>query len=65
VTTAAIFDLDRTVLRGSSTPIIQRHLKLAGLANRDFPAERLFQTAFELFGESRLAMRAARTQSGA
>ncbi len=63
-TTAAIFDLDRTVLRGSSAPVIQRHLKEAGLASRSFPAERLFQTTYELFGESRLAMRAARTQSG-
>ena len=61
---AAIFDLDRTILRASSTPVIQRHLKQAGLASRDFPGERLFQTVFELFGESRLAMRAARTQSG-
>lgn len=63
-TTAAIFDLDRTVLRGSSAPVIQRHLVAAGLTSRSFPAERLFQTSYELFGESRLAMRAARTQSG-
>jgi len=63
--TAAIFDLDRTVLRGSSTPVIQRHLRLAGLVSRNFPGERLFQTAYELFGESGLAMRAARLQSGA
>ena len=63
--TAAIFDLDRTVLRASSTPVIQRHLKQAGLVTRDFPAERLFQTTFELFGESGVAMRAARRQSGA
>jgi putative phosphoserine phosphatase/1-acylglycerol-3-phosphate O-acyltransferase len=64
VTAAAIFDLDRTILRASSAPVIQRHLKQAGLANRDFPGERLFQTAFELFGEGGLAMRFARTQSG-
>lgn len=62
---AAIFDLDRTVLRGSSAPAIQRHLKDAGLASREFPAERVFQAIYELFGESRLAMRAARTVSGA
>src|SRR4051794_34583963 len=64
VTAAAIFDLDRTILRASSAPVIQRHLKHARLANRDFPGERLFQTAFELFGEGGLAMRVARTQSG-
>lgn len=61
---AAIFDLDRTVLRGSSAPVIQRHLKQAGLANRDFPGEGLFQTSYELFGESRLVMAAARRQTG-
>ena len=61
---AAIFDLDRTVLRASSTPVIQRHLKAAGLARRDFPAERLFQTTYELLGESALGMRSARGQSG-
>lgn len=63
-TSAAIFDLDRTVLKASSAPVIHRHLKEAGLVSRDFPAEGLFQTAYELFGESRLVMRAARTQSG-
>lgn len=63
-TTAAIFDLDRTVLKASSAPVIQRHLKEAGLTSREFPAEGLFQTAYELFGESRLVMNAARGQSG-
>src|SRR5665213_837711 len=62
---AAIFDLDRTVLRGSSVPVIQRHLKKAGLVRRDLPAERLYQAAYELLGESGLAMRAIRTQAGA
>ncbi len=61
---AAIFDLDRTVLRGSSTPAIMRHLQEAGLANRGFPAERLFQATFDLFGESTVGMRAARGHSG-
>ncbi|MDP1795653.1 MAG: HAD-IB family hydrolase [Acidimicrobiales bacterium] len=64
-TAAAIFDLDRTVLRASSAPVIHRHLKEAGLVHRDFPGERIFQTAYELLGESGLVMRAARTQSGA
>jgi putative phosphoserine phosphatase / 1-acylglycerol-3-phosphate O-acyltransferase len=64
VKAAAVFDLDRTILRASSAPVIQRHLKQAGLANRDFPGERLFQRAFELFGEGGFAMRVARTQSG-
>jgi len=64
VTAAAIFDLDRTILKASSAPVIQRHLKQAGLATREIPGERLFQTAFELFGEGGLAMRFARTQSG-
>lgn len=63
-TSVAIFDLDRTVLKASSAPVIHRHLKETGLVSRDFPAEGLFQTAYELFGESRIAMRAARGQSG-
>lgn len=63
-TTAAIFDLDRTVLRNSSAPVIHRHLKTAGLVSREFPGEAIFQTVYELFGESGLVMRAARTQSG-
>ena len=64
-TPAAIFDLDRTVLRASSTPVIQRHLHDAGLVSSDFPAERLFQATYALFGESGIAMRMARTRSSA
>jgi putative phosphoserine phosphatase/1-acylglycerol-3-phosphate O-acyltransferase len=54
---AAIFDLDRTLLRGGSGPIISRALQQVGLLpERRIPGEGLLFRAFELFGENRLAM---------
>ena len=58
---AAIFDLDRTLLRGGSGPIISRALKEVGLlSDRNIPGEALLFRVFELFGETRLSMAATR-----
>lgn len=54
---AAFFDLDRTLLRGGSGPLISKALQQVGLLpERHIPGEGLLFRAFELFGESRLAM---------
>lgn len=54
---AAIFDLDRTLLRGGSGPLISKALQEVGLLpERRIPGEGLLFRAFELFGETRLAM---------
>jgi putative phosphoserine phosphatase/1-acylglycerol-3-phosphate O-acyltransferase len=54
---AAIFDLDRTLLRGGSGPVISKALQEVGLLpERRIPGEGLLFRAFELFGENRLAM---------
>lgn len=58
---AAFFDLDRTLLRGGSGPVISSALKQVGLlGDRNIPGEALVYRFFELFGESRLAMTATR-----
>lgn len=58
---AAIFDLDRTLLRGGSGPIISKALQDVGLLpERRIPGEGLLFRAFELFGENRLAMAGTR-----
>jgi putative phosphoserine phosphatase/1-acylglycerol-3-phosphate O-acyltransferase len=66
---AAFFDLDRTLLRGASGPVISRALQEVGLLpERRIPGEGLLYRAYELFGENRLAMigtrNAARFTSG-
>jgi putative phosphoserine phosphatase/1-acylglycerol-3-phosphate O-acyltransferase len=60
-TAAAIFDLDRTLIRGGSGPVFQRHLRDAGLGpGRDLPLSDQFFRAYETFGESWLSMQLAR-----
>jgi putative phosphoserine phosphatase/1-acylglycerol-3-phosphate O-acyltransferase len=58
---AAIFDLDRTLIRGASGPILQRHLQQAGLGRSDpqFVLGLLYRT-FDLVGENMLTMRLTR-----
>lgn len=58
---AAFFDLDRTLLRGGSGPVISRALAQVGLLPARRPGEDLVFRAFELFGETRLAMVGTRT----
>lgn len=54
---AAIFDLDRTLLSGASGPIISRALKTVGLmADRSIPGEDLLFRAFNMVGENRPSM---------
>jgi putative phosphoserine phosphatase/1-acylglycerol-3-phosphate O-acyltransferase len=58
---AAIFDLDRTLLRGGSGPVISKALQQVGLMNeRNIPGEAAVFRFFEVVGESRAAMVATR-----
>lgn len=65
---AAFFDLDRTLLRGASGPVIAAALKEAGVTNRRVPGEQLVYRLYDLFGENRPSMevtrRAVRFASG-
>ena len=58
---AAFFDLDRTLLAGSSAAVFGRHLAAVGLGpGHELPGAGLYQRSYEMFGESRLMMRLAR-----
>ncbi|MEY2447702.1 MAG: hypothetical protein QOH79_1178 [Acidimicrobiaceae bacterium] len=58
---AAFFDLDRTLLRGASGPVISDALKNVGLvSDRNIPGEGLVYRIFDLVGESRPTMQLAR-----
>ena len=67
-TGAAFFDLDRTLLRGASGPVIGEALKHAGVTDRSIPGEQLIYRVYDLFGENRPSMevtrRAVRFASG-
>ncbi|MGH9171251.1 MAG: HAD-IB family hydrolase [Acidimicrobiales bacterium] len=57
---AAVFDLDRTLLRGASGPVINQALTEVGLRNTRFPGEALLYKSFDRFGENPLGMALAR-----
>jgi len=57
---AAIFDLDRTLLRGASGLLINEALHEAGLRSRKMPGEAVVYRLYELFGENPLGMALAR-----
>jgi len=58
---AAFFDLDRTLLRDASGPVISDALKSVGLLrDRSIPGEALIYRIFNLVGESRPTMQLAR-----
>jgi putative phosphoserine phosphatase/1-acylglycerol-3-phosphate O-acyltransferase len=58
---AAIFDLDRTLLRGSSTPVLNEALFEAGLLGRPgLPGQGLMMRFYDLFGETVPSMALAR-----
>lgn len=57
---AAFFDLDRTLLRGASGPVIGEALKAAGLTARSMPAEQVVYKLYDLFGENRPSMEVTR-----
>jgi putative phosphoserine phosphatase/1-acylglycerol-3-phosphate O-acyltransferase len=65
---AAFFDLDRTLLRGASGPVIGEALKQAGVTDRSIPGEQLIYRLYDVFGENRPSMevtrRAARFAQG-
>ena len=65
---AAFFDLDRTLLRGASGPVIGEALKRAGVTDRSIPGEQVVYRLYDLFGENRPSMevtrRAVRFASG-
>lgn len=65
---AAFFDLDRTLLRGASGPVIGEALKQAGVTDRSIPGEQIVYRIFDVFGENRPSMevtrRAVRFASG-
>jgi putative phosphoserine phosphatase/1-acylglycerol-3-phosphate O-acyltransferase len=58
---AAFFDLDRTLLRGASAPVITAALKEAGvIPERSIPGESAFYRFFEVVGETLPGMALAR-----
>ena len=63
---AAIFDLDRTLIAGSSSVVIQRHLVAAGITGeRDIPFADTLARLYERHGENWLMMQPARFASRA
>jgi putative phosphoserine phosphatase/1-acylglycerol-3-phosphate O-acyltransferase len=57
MTAAAIFDLDRTLLRGASGPVLSQTLRDAGvISGRSIPGEGLLYRFFDLVGETRPSM---------
>ncbi len=59
--TAAIFDLDRTLINTSSAPVFQRHLAAAGLGDvPHLPLADAFLKYYETFGESWIMMQPAK-----
>ena len=60
VRTAAIFDLDRTLLAGGSGPILAEVLRDEGLTDRGIPGQGLLYWVYERFGENRPSMEIAR-----
>ena len=57
VPAAAFFDLDRTLLRGASGPVISEALRASGvLSDRGVPGEGLLYQVFDLVGETRPSM---------
>jgi putative phosphoserine phosphatase/1-acylglycerol-3-phosphate O-acyltransferase len=54
---AAVFDLDRTLLRGASGPVLGRALREAGvISDRAIPGEGLLYRIFDVVGETRPSM---------
>lgn len=61
---AAVFDLDRTLIASSSTPVFSRHLSEAGLPNvPELPFAETFLRFYERFGETWVMMQPARLGS--
>ncbi len=64
--TAAVFDLDRTLITSSSATVFRRHLAEHGLGGgHDLPLVDVFTRFYEQFGETWLLMQPARLASRA
>jgi putative phosphoserine phosphatase/1-acylglycerol-3-phosphate O-acyltransferase len=57
---AAFFDLDRTLLRGASGPLIAEALAAAGVTDRTLPGSGLLYRVYDLVGETLPSMALAR-----
>lgn len=57
---AAFFDLDRTILKGSSGPVVSEGLLEAGILSRKVPGQSLVFGLYEKIGEDRLSMNLAK-----
>lgn len=65
-TSAAFFDLDRTLLVGASGPVLTEALQRAGVVSRmSIPGQGLLYMAYDRFGESLTGMALARAAAGA
>jgi putative phosphoserine phosphatase / 1-acylglycerol-3-phosphate O-acyltransferase len=65
-TSAAFFDLDRTLLRGASGPLFTEALVAAGVVpERHFPGERALYRVYDAVGETLLSMALARRVASA
>ncbi len=66
--TAAIFDLDRTLIGGPSGPVFSSHLGAAGIRQRNLPGADLVALSYRLLGETAItaptAQLAARATAG-
>mgnify|MGYP006354562145 CR=1 FL=1 len=64
--TAAVFDLDRTLITSSSATVFRKHLAEHGLGGgHDLPLVDQFTRFYEQFGETWLLMQPARLASRA
>jgi putative phosphoserine phosphatase / 1-acylglycerol-3-phosphate O-acyltransferase len=57
---AAFFDLDRTLLRGASGPLIGEALAAAGVVDRQLPGQNLLYRVYDVVGETLPSMALAR-----
>jgi putative phosphoserine phosphatase/1-acylglycerol-3-phosphate O-acyltransferase len=57
---AAFFDLDRTLLRGASGPLIGEALAAAGVVDRQLPGQNLLYRVYNVVGETLPSMALAR-----
>ncbi|MGH9242871.1 MAG: HAD-IB family hydrolase [Acidimicrobiales bacterium] len=53
---AAFFDLDRTLLRGGSGPVIGEALRSVGILGRSLPGQGVLYRVYDLLGENRPTM---------
>lgn len=59
--TAAVFDLDRTLISDSSAPVFAKHLRLYGLGgDREIPFAGALAAVYRAVGENRLTMEVAK-----